>query len=1407
MSIVNKSDRRNTSKSALLGGAMALGGVALMSGQAQAQGDGVPDGFSAANDQPNVSSVERLADGGARITLENGRVLVFQAQDVAILDGYVYLADKAIAGADFGVVAAAAGGGGGGGAILGVLGGAGLLGAAAGGGGGGTTTPPPTPQPNNAPVFSSGTTATVSENVSGGVYTATATDADNDTLSYSIVGGTDQNAFSINSSTGVVTFNTSPDFENPGDANSDNVYEVTIRVSDGTATADQTVTITVEDVDEAPAITSAATASVAENTSGTVYTATATDAEGDAVTFSLSGTDAALFTIDATTGEVAFITPPDFENPADSGGDNVYDITVNASDGNSSSSQNVVITVTDVGESTAPVFTSASEFDVPEFELAGNWGIRLAATDADGDALTFSIVGGADAASFLLTGADIELLDGTNFEDPWDANGDNVYEVTVAVTDGTNVVEQDIRLTITDVNEGPEVVFSSPYSVSENTTSVFDFNPTDDEGDSITATISGTDAALFEIDATTFELRFISAPDFENPGDADGDNQYDIIIEFSDGTTTEGRTQTVYVTNVNEFSPVFSSSTSANVAENTTGVAYTAVASDGDNDTLTYSIVGGSDAADFTINASTGEVSFVSAPDFENPADANTDNVYNLVIRASDGSQTTDLNLNLTVTDQVETGAPTFLSAASGNVSENQTSAYVIRAEDAEGDTITYSISGTDASLFTVDSSTGEVSFLTAPDADSPSDVGGNNIYDITVTASDGVNSNSQDVAITVSDIADEAADVPDNNTTEVHMVSGGQYVGNLETAGDEDWIRIELVAGQRYQIDLTGTGAEPVEDTFLRLFDEAGNLLVENDDIDLGVVRDSRISFTATETGVYYIEVDSWDGGSTDERTGEYTLEVSHTDPLRNFSYQEIADYLASGFGGGQFNASSGDTLTVNITALTTAGQTLARAALEMWSDITGLIFQEITTTAQINFDDDQDGAFAGPDGVVGGFFTAASVNVSTNWLDTYGTSLDSYSFQTYIHEIGHALGLGHAGPYDGSADYGIDNVYLNDSWQATVMSYFSQGENTEIDASTAFVVGLQVADIIAARDMYGLSTTTRSGDTTYGFNSNAGNTIFNANNGFSNATTFTVFDAGGTDTFDYSLSSSDQMIDLREEAFSSVLGLRGNVGIANGTVIENAIGGSGDDTLIGNDADNVLTGNGGNDRFFASGGTDTFNGGTGTDTAYFSGASTDYTVTTSGGSTFVTDNRAGSPDGTVELIGVENIVYDADVTFPEFFGDAGPQSSGEPIDLTKLPAAGVDSPVMQPLTQDVIDHAVSSATGGKLARPVMEGLSDSGQSDLSLMLQKFQSHDDTLPHLDPEVIDAVVRMDSVGLAASEYGDAGLPEWESLSDEAGTTLENLEPASVPTVFWFEMAVMDDGTEVAVLPNTDDTWS
>src|SRR5690606_7463184 len=86
-------------------------------------------------------------------------------------------------------------------------------------------------------------------------------------------------------------------------------------------------------VNEAPAVTSAGTGTFAENTTGVVYTATRSDVDaGDNVTWSLSGADAGLFTIDATTGEVTLNAAQDFESPGDADGDGVYEITVRATD-------------------------------------------------------------------------------------------------------------------------------------------------------------------------------------------------------------------------------------------------------------------------------------------------------------------------------------------------------------------------------------------------------------------------------------------------------------------------------------------------------------------------------------------------------------------------------------------------------------------------------------------------------------------------------------------------------------------------------------------------------------------------------------------------------------------------------------------------------------------------------------------------------------------------------------------------------------------------------------------------------------------------------------------------------------------------------------------------------------------
>jgi serralysin len=431
-------------------------------------------------------------------------------------------------------------------------------------------------------------------------------------------------------------------------------------------------------------------------------------------------------------------------------------------------------------------------------------------------------------------------------------------------------------------------------------------------------------------------------------------------------------------------------------------------------------------------------------------------------------------------------------------------------------------------------------------------------------------------------------------SATTSSLTIGNSVNGTTDNTGDHDWYAVQLVAGQTYVFTTEATGGATDTDTALYLRDATGNLLSFNDDASATY---SRIRFTATTTGTYYLDVGAW----AEDESGDYRLKSEVAPPLQLYTFDQIAFQLTNTYWGGaqqRFNIQTGATLTVNIENLNADGQFLAREALKLWSDVSGITFTEVTgsangapTTGDIRFNDNQPGAYS-ESNFIGAFIDWSLVNVSTDWLTTSGTDLRSYSFQTYLHEIGHALGLGHAGPYNTSASFNQDAAYLNDSWATTVMSYFDQQENPYFNGlgfSNAFVQTPMIADLVAIASLYGQANNLRTGDTIYGVNNNTGRDIYTFAIGLPSVAV-TIVDHGGIDTLDYSTSNANQRLDLNQEAYSNTGGSTGNVSIARGTVIENANGGNGNDVLIGNSANNRLDGGAGTDQMYGGAGNDIF-------------------------------------------------------------------------------------------------------------------------------------------------------------------------------------------------------------------------
>ena len=326
----------------------------------------------------------------------------------------------------------------------------------------------------------------VKENDSA-VITVVGGDVDQDTLTYTVTGGADQDLFTVDSATGALSFNNKPDFENPSDSDGDNIYTVEVTADDGTGnTVSQTIQVTVTDVVTMIAITNS---TINENDGGAVVGALSSviddTAATDSFTYTLSGTDTASFEVVDGQLKLKDSVSANYESQ------NSYSVTVTATDtGGLTASQSFTVTVNDVND--APTLVNAIADQNVDEDSALSFTVPADAfNDEDGDTLTYTatLSDSSDLPSWLSFDAATQTFSGTPL------NGDvGSISVEVTATDAAGVTISDtFSITVANTNDAPTAIALSSLGLPEKIDGavVGTLTTTDvDVGDTHTYTVS-----------------------------------------------------------------------------------------------------------------------------------------------------------------------------------------------------------------------------------------------------------------------------------------------------------------------------------------------------------------------------------------------------------------------------------------------------------------------------------------------------------------------------------------------------------------------------------------------------------------------------------------------------------------------------------------------------------------------------------------------------------------------------------------------------------------------------------------------------------------------------------------------------------------------------------------------------
>jgi VCBS repeat-containing protein len=678
---------------------------------------------------------------------------------------------------------------------------------------------------NDAPLITSDAVTAAIEDIAY-TYAVIASDVDGDALAYELVQAPEGMSIDAN---GVISWTP---------ANGVITADVEVSVADASETVSQSFTINVSATNDAPVFTSVPVTTATEDEIYT-YTAAATDADGNTLVYGLSVAPLGM-TIDSTSGVINW-TPADGVSSAT--------ITVTASDGIETVEQSFTVIVTPVND--APEITEGESADLTTTEDTEG-SITLNATDIDSTTLTWSIATVANDGVTLVSGTGASQT--VSYTPNADFNGVDTF--VVEVSDGADSDLITVNVTVDAANDAPIITSEAVTTATEDEAYSYTVTATDVDEDTLTFSLVSVVEGM-NIDADTGVITWTPA---------NGVTSESVTVEVTDAQLTDTQTFTIEVTAVNDAPEI--TSTPVTVATEEVEYTYTVVADDIDGDTLEFSLTANPEG--MVINSTSGTITWTPANNVDEGV---------VTVEVTDGQATDTQSFTITVSGVND--APVITEeTASITTAEDTQGSVTLNATDIDGDTINWSISGlaTNGVAAVSGSGTSQVVSYT-PNADF------NGVDTFTVEISDGVATDSIEVAVTVNAVNDSPVFA---NAASTSAVEGSLYqytpvVTDVDDANNGTDLTFTLVAGPEGMtvsptgvVSWTPPNGVPEANVTLQVADGGEDASIADSQswtISVGDVNDAPVITssaltTATEDVQYQYQVQVTDPDDTNNGT-----------------------------------------------------------------------------------------------------------------------------------------------------------------------------------------------------------------------------------------------------------------------------------------------------------------------------------------------------------------------------------------------------------------------------------------------------------------------------------------------------------------------------------------------------------